>query len=398
LEETRDYPRALRVFSQFILVPLVTLYLVILTLYMGKIALTQVWPSGWIGYLVSSVSVVGILSLLLIFPVAGKEENRWMRTYSRWFYVALLPSVAMLLMAVVKRVNQYGVTENRYFMVVLSVWLALIALYFVFSRGKNIKIIPATLAVLAFATFFGPWGAYAVSSRSQTQRLERFLIEKQVLVDGSIQKNADLSFEDRRELSAMLHYLVGTHGTGSFEPWFEDGLAWADTLGSDKRGGQRRRTDETAKGVMEEMGIAYVHQWEQLDRRTFHIWAGGSAGVVRITGYDYVLHVEGVPSAPVLVEGREYQVEYEAQGAGLVLREEDRPLITVPLRDLIERAYREGGRLTNKSTPPDSLTVTAENRRVAVMVLVRNLYGHEEQGEQALTSLSADIFLKRKAP
>ena len=45
LDQSSDYPTGLKVFSQFILVPIVTLYLVILTVYLVKLAVTRVWPS-----------------------------------------------------------------------------------------------------------------------------------------------------------------------------------------------------------------------------------------------------------------------------------------------------------------------------------------------------------------
>ena len=48
LERTSEYPQVLKVFSQFILVPLVLLYLLILTAYLGRVAITREWPSGWI--------------------------------------------------------------------------------------------------------------------------------------------------------------------------------------------------------------------------------------------------------------------------------------------------------------------------------------------------------------
>ena len=42
-------------FAQYTLVPLVSMYLVILTLYFGKVVVTWDWPQGWIGYLVSLI-------------------------------------------------------------------------------------------------------------------------------------------------------------------------------------------------------------------------------------------------------------------------------------------------------------------------------------------------------
>ena len=46
-------------------------------------------------------------------------EHRWVRTYTRGFYVALLPAIVMLWLAIGKRVAQYGITERRYFLIVL---------------------------------------------------------------------------------------------------------------------------------------------------------------------------------------------------------------------------------------------------------------------------------------
>ena len=232
LESETDYPVGLKVFAQYVLVPLVTIYVAILTAYLGKIIITTEWPSGWIGYLVSSVAVLGIFSLLLVQPIREKTENRWIGTYARWFYIALLPSVIMLLLAIWQRVNQYGFTEKRYFLTVLGLWLAAIAVYYTVKRSSNIRIIPISLCAIAFVTSVGPWGAYGVSRRSQVNRLEGLLTGNQVLVDGVVRPASEpVSFEDRREISAGFRYLLQTHGSRSVEGWFGGEWADIDTIG-----------------------------------------------------------------------------------------------------------------------------------------------------------------------
>jgi hypothetical protein len=61
LEHDSEYPRGLKVFAQYILTPLAFTYLVILLAYLIKIVAGGEWPSGWVGWLVASVSVTGIL-------------------------------------------------------------------------------------------------------------------------------------------------------------------------------------------------------------------------------------------------------------------------------------------------------------------------------------------------
>ena len=83
LERSRYYPGALRVLSQFVMLPLVAVYVTILLLYLGRIVVTGTWPSGWTGYLVSSLAVAGIFSLLVAYPerIGGRRLGS---TGMRW--------------------------------------------------------------------------------------------------------------------------------------------------------------------------------------------------------------------------------------------------------------------------------------------------------------------------
>ena len=142
LDRDTEYPKGLKVFAQYILLPIVIIYLAILMIYLGKIVVTRVWPSGWIGWMVSIVAVVGIFANLLVHPVRDREGNQWVRTYARWYYIVMVPAAVMLLLAVGKRIDQYGITENRYILAVLGTWLLGLCVYFTLRTSRNIKAIP----------------------------------------------------------------------------------------------------------------------------------------------------------------------------------------------------------------------------------------------------------------
>jgi hypothetical protein len=153
LEQRSDYPTGIKVFAQFILIPVVSVYLLILSAYLVRVLVTRTWPSGWIGWLVSSVSAAGTLALLLVHPIREREDSRW----------------------------------------------------------------PTTLCIVALLTFVGPWSAYAVSERSQAHRLRDLLSTNEILADNRLQTPpADVPFADRREISAAVRYLINTHGARSF--------------------------------------------------------------------------------------------------------------------------------------------------------------------------------------
>jgi len=187
-EEELSYPKSLKIFTQFVLLPLVVIYLLIMYAYTIKIIILWDWPRGILTYMILGYSIAGMLALLLLYPIQNLAENKWIKIFSTWFYRALLPLVGVLGIAIFKRVSDYGITEERYFVIILSVWLLCISLYYSFSKVKNIKYIPITLAILAFITTFGPWGAFSVSKNSQWNRLEHVLSSNKLLTDGMMKK------------------------------------------------------------------------------------------------------------------------------------------------------------------------------------------------------------------
>jgi hypothetical protein len=53
----------------------------------------------------------------------------------------------MLFYAIYLRINQYDLTINRYFVVIFGIWLLVISIYFIFSKKKNLMVIPAILTI-----------------------------------------------------------------------------------------------------------------------------------------------------------------------------------------------------------------------------------------------------------
>lgn len=221
--KTAPYPNGLRIFVQYILLPLIGLYFVILYAYELKIILTWNWPKGWVSQLVLWFSVAGILSLLLLWPLRNLTENRWIKTFTKWFFRALIPLVVMLFLAILERVGAYGITVNRYLVLAMSVGLTILVLYFVFGRAKDIRIIPIVVCLIALLSAYGPWSSFAIAKFSQKNRLESYLNKTGLLENGALKiVESPLSHDDRNQMSHIIKYLVEWHGLDSFSPWLTD--------------------------------------------------------------------------------------------------------------------------------------------------------------------------------
>jgi hypothetical protein len=349
LDAVDEYPRGLKLFSQYVLIPLVTVYLLILLAYLAKVVITTEWPSGWIGWLVSCVSVAGILSILLTHPIRHRQENAWIVTYGRWFWLAMIPAVGMLLVAVWKRIDQYGITEPRYFLLLLTLWLAGMAIVYGVVRSQNIKWLPGTLCILAFVTFLGPWSAYSISRASQVSRLEGLLERNGMLAEGrAVAATArggapsgaadTVPTDDRREMGATIVYLFEHHGSEPLVDLLGPELAVTDTLGGTDPVRSWVARDRATE-VMAGLDMEFV---EARPRGTppgqVYLRADPSAAV-ETEGYRYVF--DAGRNTKASVAGRELQ--FDVDGNAMVIRSGEVDLLTIPLDDLVTRAVEHAG-------------------------------------------------------
>lgn len=201
IDEDTFYPIGLKYFTQYVLLPLVAIYLMILLAYEGKIALQWDLPKGWVSLMVLASAVFGILAFLLLFPL--QKISRWVQQFTRIYYWILLPLVALMMVAIYVRFTQYGLTEPRYIVAMLSVWLLGISLYFVISKEDNIKIVPLSLFLIVLLGIYGPFNAFYSSKKNQEKRLNRVLSANNLLKNGKISVPPKFSFTSPTESDAF---------------------------------------------------------------------------------------------------------------------------------------------------------------------------------------------------
>lgn len=277
LDTEETYPKGLKIFTQYVLIPLMTIYLLILLVYEAKIIINWELPKGLVSTLILGYAVFGILSLLLIQPIKEKEGNGWIKLFSRFFYVMMIPLVVLLLLAVWKRVDNYGITESRYILIILAVWLTLITVYFLFSKKQNIKIIPVSLCILALLATYGPQSAFSVSRFSQVKRLKK-------LMNSKVER-------DIKERSAVIDYLVDRHGLTTLQPFtkvnlneLEHKIELRDT--TQFRYAIKRYKIDTAYSLLK---IERAEPATGFDYKQFESEAGS---LIDVKGYGYLIPVE----------------------------------------------------------------------------------------------------------
>lgn len=394
LESVTEYPKGLRIFSQYVLIPLVTIYILILYAYTTKIIVEWAWPNGWVANLVLSFSLVGILSILLLHPLKDNSEHSWIRTFSKSFYYSLIPLVVLLMLSIYVRVSEYGITENRFFVATLAVWLTFIVVYFILSKQKNIKVIPLSLLIVMLGISFGPLSAFNVSKRNQLNRLEAKLGQYNILKNGFVERAHDqVPFEDARQISSIVSYLVNTHGNESLQPFFSESL---DTLASDSS-----RFSNKAELITKLMGVDFVTQWDTeaaFSPIDFEITRADDSDAIQTKGYDWYYKAsygaQWKNSKTLKVDGREFKLEFDGADQTFSLHEGAREIKTVSLPTFIDQVLA-GQNTNNNEVRLDSSLLEIEESagNVDFKISFSKIHIRDIQ-TKAVDRFVVDIFMK----
>ena len=204
LLQVRTYTKAEIIFTKYILTPLTIGYFLILVAYSAKILFTMQWPSGIVSWISILFSLVAITTYLFWTPLWEKENIQ----FKRAIWIAILLQTIMLGLSIWMRIDEYGITESRYFVALFGSWLVLMSFYFIFVKEASYKWLFVTLTILLIGSQFGKYSAMEVSKKDQISRLGQLLKDKK-----NISEN--LTIKDKKNIYSKINYLYSTHGIDS---------------------------------------------------------------------------------------------------------------------------------------------------------------------------------------
>jgi len=398
LDEDQSYPRGLKVFTQFVLIPLVLLYLGILYLYMSKIIVTWELPKGWLSSFIIGVSMFGILTLLLVHPLTDREENAWFRIYRRYFYLALFPLIILMAVAIGRRIMDYGLTEQRYFVLAFTVWLFFIAFKFTLKPNTNIRSIPLTLMVLIAVATWGPWSAMAVSKRSQMARLKHILVQNGLLKEKALVASSQpLEYADTREISNIVYYLERNFGLQVLESLVSSNEDWKNL--SDKN------------FVTKYLGVEYVGGYSHSRfgdsnkaNMDFNLQTIQNQEAIHVSGYHYYVpfHMYGTRNNPQgmkakvrVTQDRELEIQLNPGTGLLSIRWGGEEFSVVKFSQTWIKGIREKNGFQNYNLPPEELTFEIPGKSMRFKIMIQNISGtiSDENTPPTLTAITGSVLI-----
>ena len=295
-----DFDKIFRGLLLYIVLPVLASYTMVLYAYFVRILITRSWPSDQVSYLVAFYGTAGFLTVFLIQPLRG--ESLWADRAARGFRWVIIPLLVMMAVSIGMRVDQYGITERRYFVILLGVWFGLNTAFLQVFRGRRNLLLAVSLTGFLVVSAVGPYSAFAVSRWSQNERLDRIL-------RASVQPYGD---QEAQQIIDILHYFNRNHdldGVRALPDGFSfDEAGVQETFGfslQDLQNTGPERTNmfsywrpeedvlmiEGFERSMTLLASAYERPSNQLER-SFH-WQGSQWTSVVTEGWILVLEEEG---------------------------------------------------------------------------------------------------------
>ena len=265
----------------FIVIPLITIYTGILYIYFGKMLITRSWPQGLVSHLILWYTIFSLFIMIMVTPMTKKDPVA--KVFKKYFPFASIPLLALSIVSISKRISQYGVTELRYFIVLLAIWLIFCMVSSIFKARLSVILI--SLIAVVYISVFSPVNNRRITIMSQNKRLERILIKHGLLKDGKLVKNSGLNENQKYEITDVLNYILGIRdkkeGIENVQPFGKsDGKPYTNIDEFKKAVGIDHSWYKYGSGTDDYYAVFTINEKQQNDSYN---------AVEEVNGYEYII-------------------------------------------------------------------------------------------------------------
>jgi hypothetical protein len=419
LDEEIEFPKGLKIFAQYILLPLLILYFVILYFYGGKILLSWDWPKGIVSYLIICVSVLGILTFLLLYPFSNENEDSWIKKMSKSFYGILLPLLVLLFIAILMRMDDYGITENRYIVLFLGIWLTIVCVFTLIGKS-SIKFIPTSLAIMLVLVSFGPWGIFSVSERAQVSRLKHILEKAKIikqdkivnestwkkdsngnLVASNLLNDRMLNDSLRNEVKSIVNYLDDHHGFSSIRSWFTQNI---DSVIDAQMVKDDASSVNEAMYYMKSMGLDYEKYYDSESEDVFtFFYSDADEKITKVSNYDYVVSFDRYASKELesevckfTIDSVDYRLTINTSKDNEVKLSTNSELVKLNFDECLKELFSTYHSRNNIDIPESIMTFMSSTSKIEFKISFNTISIKQNSSGKKVENLKGMIFVKVK--
>ncbi len=368
--EVQKYSKVFKILMLYIVMPLISIYTLILYIYFCKVIITRQWPEGLVSHLVLWYGVISVGTLFLISPL--KEFSQWVSNFTKILPKVILPLIVLMFISMGIRVNAYGITENRYYVFVLGIWVFGSMGYYSISKKKKNILLLISLAIITFISICGPISSYSISKYSQNKRFEKLLIANNMLESGKIIKSTgSVSKGDKSEINSILDYFNRKHELKDLK-YLPDNFTLSDTE--------------------EVLGITYSNTYYGDNYEYFNYFSEESAKSIEIRGYEYLFNVNGYQ----MNEGKSNKgisIDYSRESNELKILDNGKEVYNKDLNEYYSTIIDNYGINDKSSIPVENMQFEDETDKAKVKIIIKNLSGRKNFNSEDIEDLNVEFSI-----
>lgn len=371
--DLNDYSSVLKILILYIIMPLLTIYSLILYLYFIKIIKTQLWPESIVGQLVFWYSMLSFLIIFFIKPF--RKENKWVNKFILIMPKIILPLLIMMFFALSIRINDYGLTENRYYVFLLGIWIFLVMLYYNFSQKQRNTIVVFSLAIISILAVFGPWSGFSLAIKSQNQRFENILRENELLENNKIVKKP-IPTTAKKEINSIIKYFTDKHSL--------EALNYLPT--------------DFKKTEMEEV-FGFKYQRYYSNHNNFYYRIPFKGKIFQLEDYNYLLDFQ-VEGSEILTSNQlenDLSLDFNSEQFKLELIKAEKVIFKQNLKNDLLQLQQKLQKSSEKDLKDLNQNYIYENEAVKMKIVFKYLSGElKSNSDLQLYRLNSFIFIQLK--
>ena len=208
--ETIEIRRFWAVLLNWVLTPALLIYTVVLYVYAAKILFTWNLPKGGVAIMVTVFFVIFLLAKMLQM-LTEPQPFKWFYDH---FSLFVLPLLALFWTGVARRLTDYGLTELRYYLLLVGALMTACVLVFLFRNQRGyFALAVGSLAVVLLTVLVPSLRGERIAQRVQIQRVRTIAQQLNRLNDDGTLRLPEpdptdtLNMEEHRRLYQSLDYI-----------------------------------------------------------------------------------------------------------------------------------------------------------------------------------------------
>ena len=384
--QVRPYSKIKRIFSKNILAPIAIIYFLILFAYTAKILINMTFPTGTLSWIIVAFSFVAIVSFLFLSPYLKKSSLT-----QRFIWLAIFLQTIMLGFALWMRVQEYGITYNRYLLAMFGLWLLLMSLYFMLFGKAQQKWLFFFASLFILVSQFGTYSAKTVTQKSQTARLIQ-------LIGTATPRSEKLDMKRKYEISNGINYIHTHYGVDAFETIIPHIL---EKYKSSTKVTKTTQHYNFPSFATSELGFKFVNKWEWLDakgnngekkKEAYYFYVEHSPKYINLKDYSHLINYHynqhRYRNPRVQKELQQHQKISLSKNI-LYFKEDNNSSITFDLTNYVDELLKK--ELTPPNVSQSALTHVATKDNLSIKILFQQLaISHDGN----ITNFNSQILLK----